>query len=239
MAAEDPKNPKPKPKPAVNTTARADATRTASKVPALQPKVKVNNGLANYNITPQNQGTIQSWPPPQQVNYQDFGNPTTSLAIGNNVLNTYGAVSGGLALKTAFTATAGAADVTTLFHATTTEGAAASILNNGINPAFFNPTSRFGGALYMSNDIATTAAEVSYHGGSVVNTIQFTSEGANFMNATSPAMNIGVKYAPNIMSGAARAMGYDGIMYNSLRGAGTNVAQFSNFGTLTGGTVVP
>jgi hypothetical protein len=235
----DPNKPKPKPKPAAQTTAKSDATRVASKIPAIAPKLKVNDGLAHFNVTPRDQGTIQSWPPPQQVNYQDFGNPTTSLAIGNNVLNTYGAVSGGFALKTAFTATAGAADVATLFHATTSEGATASILNNGINPAFFNSASRFGGGFYMSNDIATTASELSYHGGTVANTIQFTSEGANFMNATSPVMNMGVKYAPNVMSGAARALGYDGIMYNSLRGAGTNVVQFSNFGTLTGGAVVP
>jgi RHS repeat-associated protein len=84
------------------TTAKADATRMASKIPAIQPKLKVNDGLAHLNIPQHGQGTISSYPPPEEVNYQDFGLRTTSLAIGNNVLDTYGTVAGAAELKTLF-----------------------------------------------------------------------------------------------------------------------------------------
>lgn len=80
-----------------------------------------------------------------------------------------------------------------------------------------------------STDVTTSVVELSYHGAKAVNTIKFTSEGANFFNATSPIMNFGVKYAPKLMSRGVRAAGYDGIIYNSLRASGTNVVQFSNF----------
>lgn len=71
-----------------------DATRVASTVSTMQHKFKVNNGLAHFNITPRDQGTIQSYPPKADVNYQDVGLPTTSLATVNNAVQTYGVVSG-------------------------------------------------------------------------------------------------------------------------------------------------
>jgi RHS repeat-associated protein len=74
----------PPPKKKSNTTAKADATATASKVPKVQPEKKDPNQLAT--ATPSDQGTISSWPPPEQVNYNDFGNPTTSLAVVTNVV---------------------------------------------------------------------------------------------------------------------------------------------------------
>jgi hypothetical protein len=139
--------------------------------------------------------------------------------------------------KSAFTSTADMSEISTLYHSTSSARAASSILSDGINPSFFNPASRFGGGFYMSNDIATSFAEITAHGANPANTIQFTSQGGSFLNATSPVLSLGVKYAPNLMSGAARGLGYDGIMYNSLRGTGVNVVQFKNFGTLTNGTL--
>ena len=85
--------------------AEVDATKTTSKIPAIQPKLKSNNGLSNINISPGYQGTISSWPPPEPVDYNDFGLPSTSLAIGTNVVNTYGAVDGVFELKALFTTT--------------------------------------------------------------------------------------------------------------------------------------
>lgn len=124
------------------------------------------------------------------------------------------------------------------YHSTSSTTSTDSILGEGINPDYFNPESRFGGGLYMATDVETAAAELSHHGRTVANTISFDVKTESFLNATSPAMNLGVKYAPNALSGAARGLGYDGIIYNSLRGTGTNVVQFSNFKLLTNGTVV-
>ena len=58
--------------------AKTDAVKTVSKVPKILPK-KGRPPVAP--LTPTNQGVIRSWPPPPEVNYQDFGLPTTSLAI--------------------------------------------------------------------------------------------------------------------------------------------------------------
>jgi len=189
-----------------------------------------NEALRTFNATI----AAQAGP----IDYNDFGNPNTSLAIGNNVLNTYGIVSGASELKAAFTATAALSDVSTLYHSTSSAGAASSILEEGINPAYFNSASRFGGGFYMSNDVSTAAAELSFHGSDMVNTIRFNPQGASYLNATSPVMDFGVKYAPKFISNAAQGLGYDGIIYNSLRGTGENVVQFSNFSSLTNGTLV-
>lgn len=129
-------------------------------------------------------------------------------------------------------------NISNLYHSTTNVNATYSILNEGINPAYFNSASRFGKGFYMSNDISTSAAELSYHGSTVANTINFSLEGGSYLNATSPVMSFGVQYTPGLISGAAKTLGYDGVMYNSLRGNGINVVQFKNFGNLTNGTIV-
>lgn len=60
-----------------------------------------------------------------------------------------------------------------------------------------------------------------------------------FLNATSPILNIGVKEHPNILAGFAKAHGYDGIIYNSVRQpGGTNIVLFKNFDLLKNGKIV-
>ena len=140
-------------------------------------------------------------------------------------------------VKNAFSATASISEVSTLYHTASKVGAAANILNEGINPAFFNSASRFGKGFYMSNDLATSFAELEYHGAQAVNTLQFSLKSTSLLNATSPIMQIGVKYAPKLLSSVARGAGYDGIMYNSLRGGGLNVVQFKNFNLLKNGSL--
>ena len=61
-------------------TAQADVAATASKVPKILPK------KGSPPMDPTTQATISA--PTEQVNYNDFGLPSTSLAIGANVLNT-------------------------------------------------------------------------------------------------------------------------------------------------------
>jgi RHS repeat-associated protein len=140
--------------------------------------------------------------------------------------------------KNAFTSSASISEISTLYHSTSSVGATNSILSEGIQPSAFNASSRFGGAFYMSNNVSTSVAELSAHGSSAVNTLKFSLKGGSFLNATSPALSLGVKYTPGLLSGAARGLGYDGIMYNSLRGNGVNIAQFKNFNLLSNGAIV-
>jgi RHS repeat-associated protein len=80
-------------------TAKRDVTRTVSKVngsakPGAAPQAP---------ITPIDQGTIRAWPPPEEINYQDLGLPSTSRAIGSATIDTYAAVSGAFEIKAFFT----------------------------------------------------------------------------------------------------------------------------------------
>ncbi|BAU55619.1 DUF6443 domain-containing protein [Mucilaginibacter gotjawali] len=77
--------------PGTRPTTKADAAKTASKIPKFRPQ---KSSPHRVPLNPTNQGVIKAWPPPEQVNYQDFGLPSTSLAIVNNTVDTYGAVSG-------------------------------------------------------------------------------------------------------------------------------------------------
>ena len=61
-------------------SAQADAAATASKVPKIMPK------KGAPPMDPANQATISA--PKEQINYNDFGLPSTSQAVGSNVLNT-------------------------------------------------------------------------------------------------------------------------------------------------------
>ncbi|XHR95954.1 RHS repeat-associated core domain-containing protein [Mucilaginibacter sp. UC70_90] len=79
--------------------AKADATSTVSMVPKIQPKIKTNDGLFHIQVASQSPATVSQYTEP--VNYQDLGLRTTSSAIGANVFNTYGAVSGAFGLKAA------------------------------------------------------------------------------------------------------------------------------------------
>jgi RHS repeat-associated protein len=85
--------------PGTRPTSKADAAKTVSKIPRFRPQKPTPHRVP---LKPTNQGTIRAWPPPEQVNYQDFGLPSTSSAIVNNVVNGYSAVSGGFAVKALF-----------------------------------------------------------------------------------------------------------------------------------------
>lgn len=84
----------------------------------------------------------------------------------------------------------------------------------------------------MSNDVATTQAEVASHGLMPVQTLNLSLSGGSFLNATSSAGGIISRYTPKLLSGFARALGKDGILFKSIPGSGTNLAQFKNFNLL-------
>jgi RHS repeat-associated protein len=143
-------------------------------------------------------------------------------------------------LNSAFTSAVSIRQMSTLFHSTSTAGGASSILSTGINSSFFSSASRFGKGFYLSNSPSTTVAELAHHGSATASTLQFTlAAGGRFLNATSPAMSLGVTYGPKLLTATARGLGYDGIMYNSLRASGTNLVMFKNFNLLQNGKVAP
>jgi len=125
-----------------------------------------------------------------------------------------------------------------VYHSTTRIGVAENILN-GINPAFFNPASRFGRGFYVGGSPSTTLAELAYHGATRANTIQYSLLNRGFLNATGPLANIGVKYTPKLMSRISQKLGYEGILFQSLRSqGGINFVLFNNFGKLQNGTII-
>lgn len=76
--------------------AKSDASRVASKVSKLQPKIKQYSIYGHFvpNAVQSSQQIVQSWPPPPLVNLQDIGLPSSASFLGNSVFDTYGAVSG-------------------------------------------------------------------------------------------------------------------------------------------------
>jgi hypothetical protein len=125
-----------------------------------------------------------------------------------------------------------------VYHSTSSSGAAANILK-GINPKYFNSSSRFGGGFYVANSPITASAELAFHNVPVINTIRFELINGNMMNATGPMMNLGVKYAPKQLGWLGKQLGFNGIRYNSLRNyGGINTVLFKNFQNLANGTII-
>jgi hypothetical protein len=136
-------------------------------------------------------------------------------------------------------ATATVAEGSALFHSTARAGAAENILK-GIDPKFFNPNSRFGGAFYTATSPATTVAELAHHGASRVATIQYTlGPGSRFLNLTSPVGRLGTRYIPKVLSRYARLTNKNGIVAHSLRlEGGVNVVILEDFSMLLNGTLI-
>jgi hypothetical protein len=131
--------------------------------------------------------------------------------------------------------------INTLYHTTTSAGADKSILQR-IDPAFFKSSSRFGGGFYLTNDIATSEAEIAHHKlddpDNPLNayvTISYNISGGKILDATGPAIYKTVEENPIHLRRMAQRGGMDGIAIPSLRGSGTNVVLFKNFGILKEG----
>ena len=131
--------------------------------------------------------------------------------------------------------------INTLYHTTTRAGADKSILQR-IDPAFFKSSSRFGGGFYLTNDIATSEAEIAHHKlddpDNPLNayvTISYNISGGKILDATGPAIYKTVEENPIHLRRMAQRGGMDGIAIPSLRGSGTNVVLFKNFGILKEG----
>ncbi len=131
--------------------------------------------------------------------------------------------------------------INTLYHTTTRAGADKSILQR-IDPAFFKSSSRFGGGFYLTNDIATSEAEIAHHKlddpDNPLNayvTISYNISGGKILDATGPAIYKTVEENPIHLRRMAQRVRMDGIAIPSLRGSGTNVVLFKNFGILKEG----
>jgi hypothetical protein len=131
--------------------------------------------------------------------------------------------------------------IDTLYHTTTRAGADKSILER-IDPAFFKSSSRFGGGFYLTNDIATSEAEIAHHKfddpTNPLNahvTISYSISGGKILDATGPDIYKTVVDNPIHLRRMAQRGGMDGIAIPSLRGSGINVVLFKNFGILKEG----
>ena len=127
-----------------------------------------------------------------------------------------------------------------LFHSTSRAGAAENILK-GINPKFFNPEARFGGAFYTATRPSTTVAELAHHGATNVNTLKYTlGAGGRFLNLTSPIGKFGTRYTPKLLARYARFTNKNAIIAYSLRmKGGVNVIVLQDFSILQKGVILP
>jgi len=121
-----------------------------------------------------------------------------------------------------------------LYHTTAGPGSDVGILK-GIDPKHFNAKSRFGKGFYLTNDIATSEAEIAYHKGDALVTIAYTISGGKILDATGAGNLEKVEKRPLEITNFANENGMDGIAINSLRGSGINVVLFKNFGILEEG----
>jgi RES domain-containing protein len=125
----------------------------------------------------------------------------------------------------------------TVFHTVTDPRAAQGVLD-GVNTAKLNPQSRFGKALYISDDASTTLAELSYHNAAPTQTIRYEMDltKAKILDLTDPTVAKSWGYDGGPISNATKAIGeqaqqagYNTIKFQSMRGAGTNYAVLSDF----------
>ncbi|WP_080436265.1 hemagglutinin repeat-containing protein [Burkholderia ubonensis] len=126
-----------------------------------------------------------------------------------------------------------------VWHSTRVPAAAKGILDNGIDPAFLNPSSRFGSAFYVAEQPATSLAEMAHYGVDPTTGIRFSIDQAavKVLDLTNPSVAATWKYSGGAISSAtqqigadAAAQGYNVIKYFSERAAGgTNLAILGDF----------
>ena len=136
--------------------------------------------------------------------------------------------------------------VSSAFHVTTHARSAGSILNR-IDPRFHNPASRFGGGFYVATDLQTSYAEIAAHEFdnvkpdepgknllTAIHILEYTGVGsADLVDTTaSEALANMVKSDPKKIEKKVREDGRDGIVFNSTKGTGKNIAFFKNYGVL-------
>ncbi len=124
------------------------------------------------------------------------------------------------------------------FHAVGNAKQAQSVLD-GINPKYFNPDSRFGGAFYIGDDGATIVAELAEHGNvaeyAIRYDVNFTGQNVLDLTDVNVARTWGFESgvtsteACQQIGNIAQSNGYSSIIFQSYRGTGTNYAIFDNF----------
>ena len=121
-----------------------------------------------------------------------------------------------------------------LYHTTASKGSDVGVLR-GIDPTRFNAKSRFGAGFYLTNDVATSEAEIAHHKGDALVTIAYTISGGKILDATGPDLYKTVEENPSYLKRMAQRGDMDGIAIPSLRGSGINVVLYKNFGILKEG----
>jgi filamentous hemagglutinin len=117
--------------------------------------------------------------------------------------------------------------------------AARGILDNGIDPAFLNPNTRFGAAFYVAEQPETSLAEMAHYSVDPSTGIRFeVNQGAlNVLDLTNPDIAATWGYSGGPITSAtqqigadAAAQGYNAIRYFSERAVGgTNMAVLGDF----------
>lgn len=126
----------------------------------------------------------------------------------------------------------------TVFHVTTSEGAAAGVLK-GVDPKFLNPESRFGKAFYVGEKPGTPLAELAHHNAVPTHGIRYNvnTSKTKVLDLTDPKVASKWGYDGGPISSKtkqigidARDQGYNVIRFNSERDpGGVNLAVLDNF----------
>ncbi len=123
-------------------------------------------------------------------------------------------------------------------HAVDSAKKAQSVLD-GIDPKYFNSSSRFGGGFYVGSDGKTIVAELAEHGNTAKYAISYdlNLSGQKVLDLTKPEVAAKWKFVQDftstrecqIIGELAEKQGYTVIKFKSYRGSGINYVIFDNF----------
>ena len=125
-----------------------------------------------------------------------------------------------------------------VWHTTPTPGAARSILDNGIDPAFLNANSRFGRGFYVAELPETTLAELAHHGVQPSTGIRFSvnQDALRVLDLTDPNIANAWGYSGGPITSSTQAIGsraaqsgYNAIRFSSERAPGVNMVIIQDF----------
>jgi filamentous hemagglutinin len=129
-----------------------------------------------------------------------------------------------------------------VWHTTKTTGATNGILDNGIDPAFLNPNSRFRSAFYVAEQPQTSLTEMAHYGVDPTTGVRFSVDQSaiNVLDLTDPNIASSWGYSGGPITSATRQIGLDAadsgdnaIRYFSERApGGTNLAILNNYNSI-------
>lgn len=122
-----------------------------------------------------------------------------------------------------------------VFHTTASATALENIENKGIDISFTRSENRFGRGFYVTSDLNTSRSELVHHGYQAYHSLKYSSAGGKILDLTQVKEDdVFTKDFPQGIRNYAIENGFDGVAYQSQRGAGVNFVIYDNFNSILG-----